>query len=248
MTDEHDMPRWTAPGSEVPHELRQLISQSRNQVGTPDQVAVLSRQLASILGPGASLPVPPPAVLPATSRFAWRWVAGLVGGTGAVVALLSLWRDPAPVESPVSPAPSPLSTPDVAAPAPSVAAPPSTTPEAAPSLEPEAPAAAPAKPAHRSHPARERAPTASPGAEAALLEKARAALPTRPAEALRLAQEHARSFKRGILAEEREVIAIQALKQLGRKAEADRRAAQFERNYRGSVHQTKIDGSAGRAQ
>jgi hypothetical protein len=239
MTDERDMPRWTAPGSEVPHELRQLISESRNQVGTPDQVAALSQQLAGILGPGASLPVPPPLPLPAPSRLASRWVAGLVGGTNTVVALLSLWRDPTPMEAPAPPPPSPLSTPEIAPPAPSVAAPPSATLETAPAVEPEAPAA-PAKPSPGANRTREPARTTSPGAEAALLEKARAALPARPAEALRIAQEHARSFKRGILTEEREVIAIQALRQLGRKAEADQRAAQFERKYRGSVHQNKI--------
>ncbi len=245
MTDERDMPRWTAPGSEVPHELRQLIAESRNQVGTPDQVAALSRELAGILGPAASLPVPPPVLLPASSRFAWRWLTGFVGGTGAVIALLSLWRDPAPIEAPAPPPVSPLDAPNVAAPAPSVAVEPIGTPEAAPAVEPTPAAAAPAKAAPRSNALSEPARAASPGAEAVLLEKARAALPARPAEALRIAQEHARRFRRGVLVEEREVIAIEALKQLGRKAEAEKRAAQFERNYRGSVHQNKIGGSAG---
>lgn len=77
-------------------------------------------------------------------------------------------------------------------------------------------------------------------AETALLEKARAALQSRPGEALELTRRHRARFPKGLLAQEREVIAIEALERLGRKDAADARAAEFERRYRGSVHRPRL--------
>jgi hypothetical protein len=74
-----------------------------------------------------------------------------------------------------------------------------------------------------------------------LLEKARAALRQDPALSLALTREHQQRFAGGVLTQEREVIAIDALRRLGRSAEADRRAERFERRYPGSVHQRKLD-------
>ncbi|HKO91291.1 MAG TPA: hypothetical protein VJU61_09075, partial [Polyangiaceae bacterium] len=85
------------------------------------------------------------------------------------------------------------------------------------------------------------APAAS---EAELLRRAQAALAERPQEALRLTAEHQRRFPRAALGEEREVIAIEALRQLGRETAAQRREAAFERRYRGSVHREKLRDSA----
>jgi hypothetical protein len=44
-----------------------------------------------------------------------------------------------------------------------------------------------------------------------------------------------------VLAQEREVIAIEALKRLGRSDEAARRAADFARRYPGSAYRKKLD-------
>jgi hypothetical protein len=45
-----------------------------------------------------------------------------------------------------------------------------------------------------------------------------------------------------VLAQEREVIAIEALKRLGRDGDARWRAEQFDRAYPDSVHKRKVDG------
>lgn len=65
---------------------------------------------------------------------------------------------------------------------------------------------------------------ARPTSEAWLLERARKA---EPAEALALAEQHARTFRSSSRAADREEIAIYALLQLGRRAEAEERAAKL---------------------
>jgi outer membrane protein assembly factor BamD (BamD/ComL family) len=82
---------------------------------------------------------------------------------------------------------------------------------------------------------------ADPAQEPALLREAHDALRSSPARALAKAEEHARTFPRGLLAQEREVIAIDALVRLGRRPEAEARAARFAKAYPGSSHKTRID-------
>jgi len=65
--------------------------------------------------------------------------------------------------------------------------------------------------------------------ELRLLREAQDALEGRPRRALAVAGEHARRFPRGMLAQEREVIAIDALVRLGRNAQARARAERFRR-------------------
>ncbi|HEY4105831.1 MAG TPA: hypothetical protein VGM44_18150 [Polyangiaceae bacterium] len=79
--------------------------------------------------------------------------------------------------------------------------------------------------------------------EASLLERARAALGSNPAQALQLTNEHQKEFPRGALTQEREVIAIAALRRLGRTAEAERRAQAFDRAYPNSAHQHAVNGT-----
>ena len=67
---------------------------------------------------------------------------------------------------------------------------------------------------------------APPTSEAWILERARKA---EPAEALALAEQHARNFPSSSRATAREVIAIHALLKLGRRAEAEERAAKLVR-------------------
>lgn len=68
--------------------------------------------------------------------------------------------------------------------------------------------------------------------EQALVDRARAALSRgRPKDALAAVTEHERRFGRGRLAEEREILAIQALAADGRTAEARARAARFRTTF-----------------
>ncbi|WP_394825270.1 hypothetical protein [Pendulispora albinea] len=85
------------------------------------------------------------------------------------------------------------------------------------------------------------APSALPASrqlaeERALLDVARAALNrTEGEEALRATERHKARFPSGMLGEEREALAIQALLVLVRNEEASRRAARFEQRYPRSV-------------
>jgi hypothetical protein len=74
-----------------------------------------------------------------------------------------------------------------------------------------------------------------------LLEQARSALKSDPSRALSRANEAASRYPRGVLVQEREVLAIQALRRLGRSAEADRRAEAFAKAFPGSAFQRKLN-------
>ena len=77
--------------------------------------------------------------------------------------------------------------------------------------------------------------------EAALLEQARRALNTSPSYALQLANQHRARFPSGVLTQEREVIAIEALRKLHRGSDADQRANGFSKAFPGSAHQRMVD-------
>lgn len=85
------------------------------------------------------------------------------------------------------------------------------------------------------------APVVDAETEAHFLDRARAALGTAPAQALSLTEEHARRFPSGALAQEREVVAIQALSRLGRVEAARQRAQRFLAAYPDSVHRRRLE-------
>lgn len=94
-------------------------------------------------------------------------------------------------------------------------------------IQPPAPIAPPARPASnaRRRGARALVPSNSQFAEELLLlERANASLVSRPQRSLALAREHRQRFQRGVLVEEREMLAVQALIRLGRLDDARRRA------------------------
>lgn len=126
-------------------------------------------------------------------------------------------------EAPVTVAPPPVEEPKPVAPS-------APAPEA---VEAEKPAQPEAPPHKANKPA---APS-----EAAILERARRSLGKNPAGALAATQEHKRLYPNGVLAQEREVIAIEALKQLKREGEAKSRAESFETEHPESAHQRKVE-------
>ncbi|MCB9606601.1 MAG: hypothetical protein H6716_08425 [Polyangiaceae bacterium] len=77
--------------------------------------------------------------------------------------------------------------------------------------------------------------------EASILERARRNLSKDPSAALAATQEHKRLYPSGVLAQEREVIAIEALKRLKREGEAKSRAETFEAEHPESAHQRKVE-------
>ncbi|HEU4578028.1 MAG TPA: hypothetical protein VFS67_07225 [Polyangiaceae bacterium] len=229
MNADPRLPRWTEEGSEVPAELRQWLRASREQLGSGEEIAELSRALARQLGPAAGLG----SATTAAASKGWlafgRWPAWLAAGTaGAALVWYGVSGErhapePAPAPMPVQqvePAPAQPSSPEPSPPAPSV--------DRAPPPEPP-----PAPPRHT----RASAPSTR---ESALLQRAQSALASDPARALALTEQHRRGFPRGALSEEREAIAIQALRRLGREPEARARAARFETKYPNSVHRSRV--------
>lgn len=89
-----------------------------------------------------------------------------------------------------------------------------------------------------------RSPSESPQQtidEIAIIRAARRALASEPERALSLVETHQREFGAGILAEEREVLAIEALAALRRHPLAERRAEQFRMRWPASPYRSRID-------
>ena len=79
-----------------------------------------------------------------------------------------------------------------------------------------------------------------------MLLEARKASTREPQAALRLLDEHARRFPSGLLVPERELLAIEVLRRVGRSAEAERRLRRFEARYPESIHLRRLEHGAGR--
>ena len=77
--------------------------------------------------------------------------------------------------------------------------------------------------------------------EAHLLQRARSALGADPGAALALAGDHARRFPGGSLGQERELIAVTALVALGRRPEAQARAASLLERFPGSAYRGRLE-------
>jgi len=143
----------------------------------------------------------------------------------------------APVAAPV-----PL-PPSVAAPA---VSPPITVPAAPPTVaelplvpdEEVAPDAAPK--ARRAKAKRPALSVQEAMAEADIIARAKRALATSPTEALALADEAQRTYRKGMLVQEREAIAIQALARLGRADQANQRAESFLKRYGRGPHAAAV--------
>lgn len=204
--------------------LGTLFRTARAQQGEDAAVARLAERLAPQLqapSPGAGAP--------ATSNVGLRVLAA--SGV-AIVAVATLWSSAGTAPSAkLIAAKTALVVPVVAASAPSPVS--STAP---------APQAVPAKPPSPPQPA---ASVALKGpSELALLSAARRALSTNPEQSLALTETHRVRFPGSPLAQERDVIRLDALARLGRKAEAANAATQFRSQYKGSAHQRHVDEKA----
>lgn len=89
------------------------------------------------------------------------------------------------------------------------------------------------------------APAASVPSELEVIKEAGRVLKSDPARALQLTMDHARLYPSGALAEEREVIAIDALAHVGRSSAARARAERFLLFYPRSAHLSRVQQVAG---
>jgi hypothetical protein len=234
MSYEKDPPPLADASSEAPESLRSLLRSAKADVPTAADLARLEAKLGPLLS-GSGAPATTPG-LSGLGKASLAVLGGLVVAGGLYLASRPAAHAPAPVPPAEAP-PAPVA-PEGAAPAPAPA------PDIAPSAEePASPAAEPTAAAPKPEGAAARP---SPVPEDQLLERARRALASDPNRALALTREHARSYPRGVLAQEREVIAIEALKRLGRTGEADTRRGTFEQRYPQSAHRRNLEG-AGKA-
>jgi len=88
------------------------------------------------------------------------------------------------------------------------------------------------------------AAAASIETEAALLQRARQALVSDPSRSLALVEQHRRLYPRGMLSQERELLAVKALVALGRADSARSRADAFVTAYPGSAYRDRVESVA----
>jgi hypothetical protein len=241
--------------------LRALLESGRDELPNARQLDALALRLGPILGPSggptggsgggegaavataagaAKAAVAVPTIAKIVSVVGLS-VAAIVGGT-VVVRSTNAPAPPAPtvtaasVPSVVSPPPSIVSVPvmraseperaaPVPSPAKSVVVPPPV--DSAKAIEKSADLEKPAVTAEPPKAERE----TEPETELRAMQRAQDALRSNPSEALAICNQSAQLFPRGMFGQERELIAIEALKNLGRTDEANRRAAQFTKAF-----------------
>ncbi len=243
MTTFDEPTRLSELGSEAPDSLRQLLSAARGDLPTAAELARVQARLDPLFH------TPPPAPAPAPSAAALAPTAKLgllaLGGVAVAGAIwLGTRSEPArPTAKPAAPsAEQTIDPPERAAPPA-----PKPSPEPAPAQsEPAVPADEGPSSVNTPPPAPHRtaAPRPEPRPEDALLEDARKALSSNPQRALLLTREHEVTYPGGVLTQEREVIAIEALRRLGRSEEAAKRLERFEQRYPQSAHRRKLEGPA----
>jgi hypothetical protein len=239
MSYESDPPRLAEGGDSV--ELQGLFQDARSDLPSDQTLDRMLARLGPIAGAGAALAGD--AVLAgantASQAATTSTVAGSIAKLVAVVAGAGLIAGGVAVFTSKGDA-GEKAAPAVTAPkAPAEVAPPAPVPAPPPAAASDESLPEPAAPAKAGR-AESKVETDTVKAEAALLERARSLATHNPRQALAITREHARRFPNGLLAQEREVIAIEALRKLGREDEAGKRASEFRESYPGSAHQHSI--------
>jgi len=229
MSDSSEPPRFTDANSGAESVLGDLFRAAERDLPSESELARLKARLPPVFSGEA-----PVASRPGLSKLGRVGLGVLALGAASVVGYLAT-RAPERVPAPSVPvASAPVSAPtgpSVSSPASEPSAP---SPEVVPSVNNAPSAVAPAPKAPHDKPS-----------EAALLEQARRALASDPARALALTRRHQALYPRGALNQEREVIAIEALRRLGASSKASERATGFEQKYPDSAHRRTVEKGLG---
>ncbi len=213
-------------------ELRSLLEAGKSERPDDRQLLALAAKIGAAGGLGGAGGAAAGTATAAKATAGAAVKVTLAMKIGAAVALASAVGVGAVVVTRPNPGPPPADT-HVAL----VAPPPSIGLSAPPPLVrdplPSATTSATAKPASTIAPA-------DPEGEVKLLASAQDALRSDPARALALCNEHARKYPGGNVAQEREVIAIEALMKMGNRPAAKARADRFNAAYPGSSHARRI--------
>jgi hypothetical protein len=237
MTPIDEDPPRLFDSADAPDALKRALGAAHADVPDAARLHRIADGIASKIGPGGGGGG-------GGSTGAGTAMKMMGAGVIAVIAIGGVYlatRSPTPVSPPPTPAVS-IAAPS-SAPAPVVAPPPSASEATLPAIDFDAlprPSAAPRASVTAALSA-ETGPS-----EIELLRQAQDALSSSPAQSLALCSDHARRFPRGMLGQEREVIAIDALLRSGRRAEAEARAAQFVKAFPGSAHARRIETLLGR--
>jgi hypothetical protein len=223
--------------------LRELLDAGRQELPDDRKLAEVLAKLGPALGGGGGAGASGAgSVGRAAAKGAWTGGAKIIAAVAAlgVVTLGGSYLLRAPSHRATEADRAPLSV-SSAHQAPT----PSANENAATSRETEAPSSTPAV---TTFPPRQHPSTAIPLApappltpEIELLQRAQDALSRDPASALALADESARRFPQGLLRQEAEVIAIDALVRQSRRSAAEDRARRFRATYPTSTHLRRID-------
>jgi hypothetical protein len=237
---------------DAPAPLQDLLGRAQQDVPTPDEAARLVRSVeAEMAATGAAgKPVTRRPWLPREGRVPGKLIVAVVlAGLGTVGYFVVQRHVSAPATS-IAPSPT-APTPVVPAPQPTMEAlapSPAVQEQATPV---KARDAVRSRGKHREA-VRHPTPPESPSTEGvssdefALLRAARQAVAAQPERALSLTEEHAQRFPKGMLAQEREAIAIEALAKLGRATQAQARAQTFLKAHPGSPYRPRIDAALAR--
>ena len=257
-----DQPARLTEDPNAPSVLADAVRAARGPAPDAERLASLGAALGFVAPP---VLVPPPVVPPGAEAAATAGakaaltgvaaggakaaLAGLAAvGVAAAVAVggFGVGRTKAPAGSAARPVPAAVQRHEARVPEPLedaalpieelAAAPPAARRRHHPRVAPaapvvEAPPAPPETPADAASRLRE---------EAALVQRAERLLDSDPARALALTEERRRRFPSGALDQEAEVVAIDALLRIGRRADATVRARTFEDAHAGSVHARRI--------
>jgi hypothetical protein len=263
MTELREPERWLTAEDEIATKLRPALQMSR---GEGPSASEHERMWGSIAGKLPFAAFGGATVSPAAANEAvaarlpgsppWIWIAG----TGVVAAVIGfsvatmLFRPQVAPSRGVAPAVTSATQPTAFEPA---RLPAETT---TPSVDESTPKSAAPAPSLRSRAVARRksvsvdehltaselpgvdpnASTTDLAAELDLLARARRVVATQPERALQLTAEHGRLFQTGALAQEREVLAIDALQRLGLRELAEARARRFAERYPDSAHRVRI--------
>jgi hypothetical protein len=222
--------RWSESGSDTDPVLRSVMRYAKTQEPTPEQVRELLRATRAATGQA-------PSVFSLRMRRRGKSVlfalAAIVAG-GASWAAYRVYGDepkPSSVVAPTVQVPAPKPSAEVVHRRAAVTQPePQATPSAVFAPE-EAPKASSKVPPRR---------VQEPEDELAVLEEARRLVPNNPAAALALTRDHAVRHPAGTFAEEREALAIEALRRLNRIEEASARLRAFEERYPRSPYRRRL--------
>jgi hypothetical protein len=241
--------RWVEDESGAPIELQQALRSARAELGTREQIHRVARGLQSDIGklntslaPGASFLASHPFVISGLKTL-------LSVFTVAIVGTVVLWHLPSGMSAPAS---APNRSNQLTQPSASSTATRRTVETVQPSflavamqrdteVEPVKPRASAPQLRRRAKQVPEiRATRLDPEEELRILRRAQDDLVNRPLRALESTEQHLRDYPSGIFAQEREMIAIEALFQLNRVEQGMNRARRFLDAFGDSTHAPRV--------